>query len=174
MMKPVLTLGLCLSLSIVEAFLVAPAIAQSAFANCLNTANSLFIDNSLSEIAAIRACQGTTQPQDVSECISLVDALWVDDSASEIAGLETCQFQQQQLFETDSNTVQAGAYATCLLQASQSTRDQSLAELASIRACRGLTQPEEVSACLSLVEYLWLDESDAELLGLSACRVPTY
>ncbi|MBE7383874.1 MAG: hypothetical protein F6J95_020965 [Leptolyngbya sp. SIO1E4] len=173
MMKTLLALGLCFPLAMAEALLTArSASAQQSFEACLNTADSLFIDNSQSELAAIQACKGTTQPEEVAECINFVDALWRDGSASELVGLEACQAQQRYPLTPSSSA--SGNYASCLLSARESTRDQSLEELASIRACSGLAKPEEVAACLSLAEYLWRDESEAEIAGLSSCQVALY
>ncbi|WP_272062502.1 hypothetical protein [Oscillatoria sp. CS-180] len=173
-MKLVVASGLCSSLATVNVFLAAsPAWAQRPFETCLTTAETLFRDGSQSELTAIRACQGTTEAEDLAACLELVDRLWVDGSESELVGFEACQVQRL-LFEDELDTLQTGAYLTCLRQAEESTQDQTSRELISIQACNGLTQPEEVAACLRLAESLWHDETEAEFTALSACQVSLY
>ncbi|MBE9139198.1 hypothetical protein IQ254_18690 [Nodosilinea sp. LEGE 07088] len=171
-MKTAVASGLGLALATVN-FLVAaiPAAAQLPFEACLTTADALFRDGSASELAAIAACQGTAEPENIAACIELADSLWFDGSASEITGIEACRVRRRWLIETDLEPFQLGAYATCLRQAETSTHDNTPRELTAISACSGLTQPAEVAPCLSLAESLWHDETEAELAALSACRI---
>lgn len=154
-MKPTIISGLCLSIATVNATLAPDAAsAQRPFDACLNTVNRLFRDGSESELAAIRACRGTTEPEDVTACIDLVDGLWRNGSNSELAGLEACQVHQRSVLWEDSDIFQpdlsqVGNYATCLREAEATTRNQTARELAVIRTCSGLTQPAEVAPCLS-------------------------
>ncbi|MEM8808491.1 MAG: hypothetical protein AAGF01_20940 [Cyanobacteria bacterium P01_G01_bin.38] len=172
-MKVLPAFGLCLPLAI--AFSVGvPALADSPFEDCLEIADGIFRDGSDSELAAIHACQGTTQPDEVADCIDLVDSLWRDGSESEVAGLEACQSSRSLRFERNPELFEEGAYATCLRRVESSTRDHSPEEVAAIQACYGLTQPAEVAPCLELAENLWRDESEAEQAGLSACQVSFY
>lgn len=174
-MKSVIALGLCLSLGTVGVFATANSgSAQLPFEACLRAADSLFIDGSAGELAAITACQGTTEPEDTAACIELADRLWVDGSVSELTGIGACQVRRQLPLVVGSGPLQFGIYDSCLRQAETSTHDYTLRELAAIRACNGLTQPAEVAPCIRLVESLWHDETEAELTGLSACQVSLY
>ncbi|MGF1569373.1 MAG: hypothetical protein ACFCVD_15110 [Nodosilinea sp.] len=163
-------LGVGIAWAVLSLFVVPPVAAQRPFADCLSAADSLFRDGSPSELAAIRACRGTTDPDDVSACIDLADALWRDGSDAELAGLAACQVQRRLEMEAEeAETGLVGLYATCFRQAQATTHAQTLPELAAIQACSGLTQLEEVAPCLSLVESLWHDDTAAELAGLAAC-----
>ncbi|MEO0457807.1 MAG: hypothetical protein AAF152_14680 [Cyanobacteria bacterium P01_A01_bin.114] len=174
-MKILTTFSLCFSIAVANTLLIgAPALADEPFEDCLEAADGLFRDGSDSELAAIRACQGTAQPNEVADCIDLVDSLWRNGSASEVAGLEACQSYRPLRFERNPELFDEGAYATCLRRAESSTRDDSPEEIASIQACRGLTQPEEVGPCLDLADSLWRNDSEPELAGLSACQVSFY
>ncbi|MEO1127565.1 MAG: hypothetical protein AAFX95_26315 [Cyanobacteria bacterium J06639_16] len=176
-MKKVLAFGFCFPVVAVGLISMTGRFsfgAELPFETCLVAANGYFRDNTPSQLAAIRACRGTTRPEDVTACIELVDDLWRNSSAAELAGLEACQVQPQQAFEEDPDAEPTGAYATCLRQADESTRSNTASELAAIQACNGLTQPEEVAPCIILAEDLWRDGSDAELTGLAACQVRLY
>ncbi|MEM6840238.1 MAG: hypothetical protein AAF609_25830 [Cyanobacteria bacterium P01_C01_bin.120] len=174
-MKPLAVSGLAFSLITANLFVAAgPVAAQLPFETCLTVADSLFRDGSAGELAAIAACQGTTQPENAAACIELADSLWQDGTASEITAMEACQVRRQLSLENDSEPLQLEVYATCLRQAETSTHDHTPRELAAISACSGLTQPTEVAPCIRLAESLWRDDTEAEITALSACQVSLY